>query len=240
MRGATEPGRGALGLALEILEQVARQREAASAADIARALGAPKASVYRVINSLVQDEFLLRRSDFAGFMLGARVVELAALVGLRGVSPAQLALEDVRRETSEAVHLFAFTPSGVTLSDEDERAPVSGAQNAMTDPTRSAAGHLWLAERFREGPPARGAFGRSVAQLEAIVSAVDARGYGEQAGQMSPDRACLAVPINAGDGRAVAALAMSVPLAEFAVAARHLPVLRATAERLSAEPLPTP
>lgn len=236
MRERTDLGRGALSLALGILEQVARQPHAVSAADIARALGAPRASVYRVINSLVQDEYLVRRADFTGFMLGARVLELAALVGLHQLSPTRLALDDVRAETGEAVHLLGFTPAGLTVWEEDDRAPFVDRATLISDPTRSAAGHVWLAERHRDRPPSRGAFGRTVVQLAAITSAVCARGYGEQAGLLSPDRGCIAVAVRSDDGRALAAVALSVPLDDFAVAARHLPALRETADRLAAAP----
>ncbi len=65
--------------------------------------------MYRVINSLVQDEYLVRREDFSGFMLGTRVVELAALVGLRRPSPVRVTLDEARRATGEVLHLLAFT-----------------------------------------------------------------------------------------------------------------------------------
>lgn len=241
MRDATEAGRGTLGLALGILEQVARQRHPISAAEIARLVDAPRASVYRVLNSLVRDEYLVRRPDFTGFMLGTRVIELAAVVDEHQLSPVQAILDDVRRVTGEAVHLLGFTALGVTVWEQDARAPISDPQTLTADPTLSAAGHLWLAERFRDRPAPRAAFGRSAAQLEAITAAVSARGYGEQAGLLSRERGCLAVPVSSRDNVTVAAVALSIPLAEVAVAARHLSALRAAAGRLSdAGVLPQP
>ena len=54
--GLAEQGRlpeKGLGLALEILEQVARHNQQSSAADIARSVGAPRATVYRDRKSVV-------------------------------------------------------------------------------------------------------------------------------------------------------------------------------------------
>ena len=43
---------GGIGLALELLEQIARHPSGASAADIARLVGAPRATVYRTLDTL--------------------------------------------------------------------------------------------------------------------------------------------------------------------------------------------
>ncbi len=84
-----------LALAMEVLEQVARAPHGVTANELARVLGAPRATVYRVVNSLVEDEFLLRRPDLHGCALGARVVELAHLVAEPGPSPSERIMQSL-------------------------------------------------------------------------------------------------------------------------------------------------
>lgn len=232
-----------LGLALEVLEQVARHHDGVSAADIARAVGASRATVYRVLNALVRDEYLVRRPDFSGFLLGARVLELAAVVDAHR-RPAHLGLlDDVRETTGESVHLVAFHRSGLTIIDEDPRHPITDRSAFLADPTRSAPGHLWLVERPAHPVPAGAPSWRATPShdiVAAIRAACAVRGYAEQIGMLSPDRGCLAVPIADESGTCVGAVALSVPIGRFSVAARHLGDLRRAASALGALTAPHP
>ncbi|MEZ3160547.1 helix-turn-helix domain-containing protein [Microbacterium sp. BWT-B31] len=223
-----------LGLALEILEQVARADHVASAAAIARAIGAPRASVYRIINALVRDEYLVRRADFTGFRLGMRVLELAALVGTCTRPEFAPLLEKLRDTTGEAVHLFCFHRAGVALLDEDPAQPLSDRNALFSDPTRSAIGHLWLMEGCtRDLPHApRWRIETPADELRAIREAYAIRGYAEQATFLAPDRGCLAVPIHDGCSRPVGAVTLSTSVARLSLAARHVSALREAAKAL--------
>lgn len=233
-----------LGLALEVLEQVARHHEGVTAAEIARAVDAPRATVYRVVNSLVRDEYLLRRADFSGFVLGARVLELATLVDAHQRRAYRGVVDGLRASTGEAVHLLALHRAGFTLLDEDPAHPISDQAAFTADPVRSAVGHLWLTE-----PPVRPAPERThrwrtsapSADVAAIEAAIAVRGYAEQAGMLTPDRGCLAVPIRSPDEGPIGAIALSTPLSRLSFAARHVSLLRKAAETLAGlEPLRGP
>ncbi|MDY0910624.1 IclR family transcriptional regulator [Microbacterium sp. CFBP9034] len=237
--GARLPEKG-LGLALEILEQVARHDEGSTAADIARAVGAPRATVYRIVNSLVRDEYLVRRADFSGFLLGARVLELAAVVDAHRRPAHAPVVEQLRRETGEAVHLFGFHSAGLTILDEDARHPLSDPATLLGDPTRSAIGHLWLlGHPDRDAPRApRWRARPSAEDLRAIAGAYTVRGYTEQVAMLSPDRGCLAVPVHNEHSEAIGALTLSTSISRLSVAARHVHALRAGADALAGlEPL---
>lgn len=224
-----------LGLALEILEQVARDDRGVSAAEIARSVGAPRASVYRVVNSLVRDEYLVRRADFSGFMLGTRVLELAAIVGARARPEHLPVIERLRDGTGEAVHLFGFHRSGLTILHEDPAQPLSDRETLLSDPTRSAIGHLWLIERpTRDLPHApRWQAATTPEDVRAIREAFAIRGYAEQIALLAPDRGCLAVPVRDDRSRAVGAVTLSMPLTRLSVAARHVGALREAASALA-------
>jgi len=235
LAGDTRLPEKGLGLALEILEQVARDDRGASAAEIARAVGAPRATVYRVVNSLVRDEYLVRRADFSGFLLGTRVLELAAIVGARA-RPAHAAIVDrLRDETGEAVHLFAFHRSGLLVLDEDDTHPLSNPDALLADPTRSAIGHLWLvAHPDRRVPHAPGWLVDAPAdEVRAIHEAYAVRGYTEQVALLASDRGCLAVPIHDDTARPVGAVTLSTSISRLSVAARHVGALREAARHLA-------
>jgi DNA-binding IclR family transcriptional regulator len=230
-RGLPEKG---LGLALEILEQVARDTGGATAADIARAVGAPRATVYRVVNSLVRDEYLVRRPDFSGFLLGTRVLELAAVVGARRRPDHALVVDRLRTQTGEAVHLFAFHRAGVAIMDEDPAQPLTAPAVLLADPTRSAIGQLWLIARpERELSTApRFTVRASADDLRGFHEAYAVRGYAEQAALLASDRGCLAVPIRDGSARPVGAITLATSISRLSVAARHVNVLRDAAATL--------
>ncbi|WP_028655341.1 helix-turn-helix domain-containing protein [Nocardioides sp. J54] len=71
---------GALDSAFLILEEVARGGAGISAREIAENLGLPRATAYRLLKHLVQQEYLVRSPDLAGFALGQRVRNLAVAV----------------------------------------------------------------------------------------------------------------------------------------------------------------
>lgn len=234
MRGAPLPEKG-LGLALEILEQVARGTGGATAADLARAVGAPRATVYRVVNSLVRDEYLMRRADFSGFLLGTRVLELAAVVGALVQPKHAPVLARLREMTGEAVHLFGFHRAGLTIIDEDPWRPLGNRDLLLADPTRSATGHVWIvghpdldvarAPRWQVRP--------TPTQRQEIQEAYAVRGYAEQAALLSPERGCLAVPVHGEDARPIGAVTLATSVSRLSLAARHVGALREAANTLA-------
>jgi len=72
---------GAVDNAFAILEQVARSGAGVSAREIAESLGMPRATAYRILKHLVQQEYLVRSPDLSGFALGQRVRDLAGALG---------------------------------------------------------------------------------------------------------------------------------------------------------------
>jgi DNA-binding IclR family transcriptional regulator len=203
-------------------------------------VGAPRATVYRVVNSLVRDEYLVRRADFSGFVLGTRVLELAAVVGARARPPHAAVVDRLRDATGEAVHLFAFHRSGIMVLDEDAAQPLSDPEALLADPTRSAIGHLWLVghpdRRLPQAPSWR--VDAPADEVRAIHEAFAVRGYTEQVALLASDRGCLAVPIHDDNARPVGAVTLSTSISRLSVAARHVGALREAARALAAlEPL---
>ena len=227
--GAAGPG-DRLALAFGVLEVVAQRRTGISANELARELGVPRSTMYRTVNSLVQQEFLLRRPDLTGFILGVRVTELAQVVAELAPSRESLIVAGLRQETGAALHLVGFRGEVIEILDEDPARPVSDPRALAAQPARSAVGHLLLADL----PPERSAqiAGVPAAEVRGLAESGDVRGYAQQIGLLTPDRACLAVPIRRG-AALVGAIALSADPAGISTAARHVARLRETAERLS-------
>jgi DNA-binding IclR family transcriptional regulator len=228
------PRAGNIALAIQILEQVARSPNGISANRISHELGIPRATVYRIVTSLVQDEFLLRLADLRGFVLGARVVELAHLVAEHRLTPHEELLAGVRRRTGEAVHFARFAGTRIVIVDEDSRHPLTDRDRLTSEPAASAIGHLLLAELPQAEVATLTAEARDV--VEQIVAAAAGRGYAQQIGLLSPRRACIAVPVRDRDGGLVGALALSTSVGLISNAARHIEPLREAADALAALP----
>ena len=238
----TAVGRGdRLVLAFQVLELVAQRSTGISANELARELGVARATVYRTVNSLVQQEFLLRRPDLTGFILGVRVLELASLVSAVTPSPERRLLATLRDETGAVIHFARIDGERIELVDEDPVRPVSDATAFAAQPHRSAVGQLLLAEL--PPPRAQRLAGIPRDELIELAEATAVRGYAEQIARLGPDRGCLAVPVRDTDGALIGALALSAEPQRIPTAVRHLARLRTAADELAewcAGPAPVP
>jgi len=206
--------------ALTVLEAVARLGAGASAQEISRELGLPRATTYRLINLLVQDEYLLRTPDLAGFALGATVVQLAAIAAppARLTSAARGVVAEARAALRGGVHVVFFVDGRVTVIDADPDFPLSDAARLVREPERFAIGRLLLLERGAAGPVAA----RDFADLGAT----------RQLGELTPAYGCVAVPILDGAGRFAGALGFSGSRRRADDPSEVLTVLRPAAARL--------
>jgi len=218
-------------LALQVLELVARHRSGISANDLARALQVPRSTMYRTVNSLVQSEFLLRHPDLSGFILGVRVLELAQTVSSVVPSPESAILADLRRTTSAAIHLARFDGARIELVDEDVHHPISDVDAFAAHPTHSAIGQVLLAEL--PAPRARALWGVAEEEIHDLREATALRGYAQQVGMLTPNGACLAIPVHVA-GAVVGAVALSAPPTHISTAARHVARLRDAAVGIGA------
>lgn len=199
--------------ALTILEEVARLGAGVTAQEISQSLGLPRATTYRLINLLVQDEYLVRMPDLTGFALGRKVVELAHLVA---PSPPPQAVREViaglRSRIRGGIHLVRYEGDRVLIIDADPDFPLSDEAKISRDLSASAMGRLLLAER---------------------AGGASAPGYASQTGELTPGYGCLALPIRASDGRLVGALCLSAPATRIDTPDDLLPQLDQGARQLA-------
>lgn len=199
--------------ALAVLEAVAHAGPGITAQQVSSALGMPRATTYRLITLLVEDEYLVRLPDLRGFALGHKVAELAGVTGPAS-TPAPLpravraVLAETRASVRAGVHLARYDQGGIRDVDVDPDFPLLDAAALWREPERSAMGRLRSVGG--DGP---------VRQVGAYAS-----GFG-----------CLALPVRAEDGSLVAGLTLSAPAARVTAPGDALSVLRAAVVRL--EPL---
>ncbi len=203
-----------VGQALAVLAEVARHGPGVSANELAKLLGLPRTTAYRLINSLAQDEYLVRMPDLQGFALGARVVELAHLIAPAPLERSALQLLDrLGASLGSAVHLAAFEGWRIALRYEDPRQPLTDRRAMQRDLRDTALGRLMLAERWNEGQRWSGA-GAGTDEVESIAVATARLGYARQRGRSAPDRGCIAVAVRDASGALIGALAAATTAAD--------------------------
>lgn len=209
--------------ALAVLEAVAALGAGVSAREVSAALGLPRATTYRLLNLLVQDEYLVRTPDLSGFALGAKVAQLAsAVVPTRLPAAARAVLAEARAAVRGGVHVARYDDGRITVADADPDFPFSDESRLMRNPAVFALGRLLLVER--------GEGGRAVVQARADLRVL---GAARQVGEVAPGFGCLAVPIRDDTGALAAAVAFAGPRHRVEHPDEVLPVLRSTAERLT-------
>ncbi|WP_223721422.1 helix-turn-helix domain-containing protein [Microbacterium sp. cx-55] len=209
--------------ALTVLECVAALGAGVTAREISDALKLPRATTYRLLNLLVEDEYLVRTPDLAGFALGAKVTQLAAVASpVRITTAARLVLAETRSALRGGVHLVLYDHGRVMVADADPDFPLSDELRLVREPARYALGRLAYLESGAHDDITRAA-------------AADLARYGatRQLGENTPGTACVARPIRDVDGRLAAAIGFSGPLRRAQEPEEVLTVLRGAAERLA-------
>lgn len=189
----------AIHTALAVLEEVAAKGVGVTAREISAALGLPRATTYRLLNLLVEDEYLVRTPDLNGFALGAKVVQLAAVASpARLHTAARAVVSDARSALRGGVHVVLFDAGRLTVADMDPDFPLSDAVLLAREPTRFALGRLALLDSAPFTSDGRRA-------------SEDLQRYGavRQIGEVAAGRGCVAVPIRAPDGHLAAGIGFS-------------------------------
>lgn len=183
--------------ALTVLEAVAELGAGATARELSTRLGLPRATTYRLLNLLVEDEYLVRTPDLSGFALGAKVAQLAAAVSpARVPSAARTLIADTRIAVRGGIHVVGFAGSRLHVVDEDPDFPLSDPVGLVREPERYALGLLLLV--------AGGEAAGSAAELATLggIRRVDGT---------TPGYGCLAVPLRDASGTIAGGLAFSGP-----------------------------
>lgn len=196
--------------ALVVLEEVARCGPGVTAQELSASLGLPRATTYRLLNLLVQEEYLVRLPDLSGFALGSKVARLARRADPgRPPLAAREVIENVRRGIRGGVHLVRYDDLRLMIVDADPDFPLSNPSRITRFLDASAMGRLLLPELSDVGLLPSVAVERSAAEVAGFVAETRLRGYAVQVGEFRREHGCLAVPIRDSAGSLIGGLCVS-------------------------------
>jgi DNA-binding IclR family transcriptional regulator len=189
--------------------------------DLAELLGTHKSTVLRILQTLESRGFV-RRVDNGAYRLGARMIQLgsAALQALDLTATARRGLEQLAEATGETVHLAILDGAHVVYVDKVESIhPVRMySRVGATAPAHcTGVGKVLLAHTPTEAWPEldlRRFTDETIVDRDALAAAAgDIRdhGWGVDEREHEESIRCIAAPIFDVDGRAVAAVSVSVP-----------------------------
>ncbi|ALJ19452.1 helix-turn-helix domain-containing protein [Microbacterium sp. No. 7] len=206
--------------ALTVLEAVAELGAGVTARELSAALQLPRATTYRLLNLLVEDEYLVRTPDLSGFALGAKVAQLAAAVApQRMPTAARRLIADARAAVRGGVHVAGFAGGRVHVLDEDPDFPLSDPVRLSREPEQYAVGRLLLVAAGDDGPAARAA-ARELETVGAIRRVDDRSG-------------CLAMPVRDHGGSIAGAIVFAGPRHRVTEPGVLLAQLRPVAEQIA-------
>jgi len=241
----------ALQRSFALIEAIVATGKPMSLAQLAEALDLPKPTVHRLAAHLEADGMLAREPAGRGFTIGPRLnaLAIATLTASARRAPRHAVLEALAAETGETCNLGMLDGSGVVYLDRVEtqwplRLQLSVGSRVPLHCT--AMGKLFLAhmpkrarERYYEAGPMQRHTGHTItepAALEREAEAIrkDGVSVNDQEYIVGIVGMAVGVPDPARRNRLVAALAIHAPEARLDARAirRHLPALRAAAERL--------
>lgn len=209
--------------ALTVLEAIAELGAGSTAREVSARLGLPRATTYRLLNLLVEDEYLIRTPDLSGFALGAKVAQLAAAISPPRVPTAARALiADARLAVRGGIHVVGFGGGRLQVIDEDPDFPLSDPIRLAREPDRYALGILLLV-----------ASGDRSSAAESGAAELAALGGIRRTDVATPGYGCLAVPLRDADGAVAGGLAFSGPRHRIIDGASLVARLTPVAERLA-------
>jgi IclR family acetate operon transcriptional repressor len=244
------PAGSAILRAFRVLDAITERPEGVTLAELCRAVGLPKPTVFRILSTLEQDGLVAREPGQRRFLAGTRLARLAGsvLIGSPQRAARRAILEELVETVGETCNLTVPNGHEVLYLDRVEAEPRPGQrvrQGSSLPLYAAATGKLFLSEMPSR---ARERFTRQVprvpytshtlvecAALEKDLCQIRRRGYATDQEEYLPGRCCVAVAVRASDSRIVAALSVEAavgrtPLSELV---EFLPQLTSAAEAIA-------
>lgn len=250
--GAEGHADGTVGKALDVLDLVARQGGPVRFSDLLAQSDYPKATLYRLLQTLTHQGMLTLDPDTGAYALGVRLVRLAhAAWAQSSLAPiARPYLDELARETGETIHLAQMDLGQVLYVDKRNAAkPVEMfAQAGKVGPAYCTgvgkAMLAWLPPEALEAALARQSFHRftphTLASREALLDELEAirqRGHAWDREEHEAGIICCAVPIRSRAGRVMGALSVTSTTARTTLEAlgAQAPMIKDIAAKIAAE-----
>lgn len=243
---------GTVGKALDVLDMVASHGHPVRFSDLLAGADFPKATLYRLLQTLTNQGMLSVDPDTGVYALGVRLVRLAhAAWAQSSLAPiARPYLDELAAKTGETIHLAQMDQGQVLYVDKRNAAkPVEMfAQAGKVGPAYCTgvgkAMMAYLAPDALEQALARQSFYRHTARtldtretLLAELQAIRARGHAWDREEHEPGIICCAAPILSRAGRVMGALSVTSTTARTNLDAlgELAPTIKDIAAKIAAE-----
>lgn len=208
--GRSDPGTGTLAKGLALLEAVASGAQPLRFTDLLQSQPYPKATLHRLLKSLIEAEMVVYDADQRTYHPGLRLIRLAHASWLRSslADAARATLDQLAIEIGETVHLATLDNGQVLYLDKRTAArPVTmfsspgkvgpahctGVGKVMlAHLDEQALEHALERQSFHDYMPATITTPRA---LRAEITAIRKLGYGFDREEHEPSIICIAVPI---------------------------------------------
>jgi len=247
-----EQGDGTVGKALDVLDMVAGAARPVRFTELLEQSAYPKATLYRLLQTLTHQGMLAYDADRQTYSLGVRLVRLAhAAWASSSLAPiARPYLDELSAETGETIHLAQMDNGQVLYVDKrNALKPVEMfAQAGKVGPAYcTGVGKAMLAflpDEAAERVIQRQSFHRFTAltldspeKLRDELQAIRERGYAFDREEHEPGIICCAAPILTKAGRVIGALSVTSTTARTTIAAlgARSGRIRETAAKIAAE-----
>lgn len=251
-RPAAPAADGTVGKAMAVLDLVAMQGRPTRFSEVLARSPLPKATLYRLLQTLVNQGLLAYDEAQQTYQPGLRLVRLAhAAWAQSSLAPvARPHLDRLSAALGETIHLAQLDNGQVLYVDKinaAEPVPMFSQAGKVGPAYCTGVGKAmlaWLAEPDLEDALRHQAFHRFTAAtitepgaLRAELGAIRAAGHAFDREEHEPGIHCVAVPILSSVGRVLGALSVTGTTARTSLAGleRHLPELQATARAIAAE-----
>ncbi len=243
---------GTVGKAFEVLVLVAAERRPVRFTDLLAKAAFPKATLYRLLQTLTSQGMLAYDSERQVYSLGLRLVRLAhAAWAQSSLAPvARIHVDELSRVIGETVHLAQLDHGHVLYVDKrNAREPIEMfSQAGKVGPAYCTgvgkAMLAFLAAVELAGVLPQQSFHRFTAStltsaeaLQSELRAIRAAGYAFDREEHEPHIICVAVPIIAQSGRVLGGLSVTSSTARSSLVQlkSHVPDLLAAAGRIAAD-----
>ena len=243
---------GTVGKAMTVLDQVAGFGRPVRFGEVLAASDLPKATLYRLVQTLTQQSLLNFDPDRQTYSLGVRLVRLAhAAWAQSSLAPiARPFLDDLSRDLGETVHLAQLDNAQVLYVDKRNAAqPVQMFSDAgKVGPAYcTGVGKAMLA--WLDAPALDRALGQqsfhtftdttldTPDKLRAELSKIRERGIAFDREEHEPGIICVAAPILGASGRVLGAISVTGPTSRMSLdkLAALAPRLQSTAAQIARE-----
>jgi IclR family transcriptional regulator, KDG regulon repressor len=209
---------------LQVLEQLNRNPQGLSLAELTQILGYPKSTIHHMLSTFAPYDYVNQDPETRKYRLGFKFLTISKSI-LDHIDIRRIAhkhLRDLQRKCNEAVHLYILRNGYLVCLDKIQD-PGGGLSLATyigfrTDPHAAASGKVLLSELSREAiqdmyeeRPLR-VYGKntitSFSQLFGELENIQKQGYAIDNEEYYEGARCIAAPVRAG-GRIAAAISVT-------------------------------